>query len=320
MQDEPIQESEVNPTLLEPDTVTPLWEEAGKRWAVMEQETPTRLATFRANKRRFERALYARYHNALDWYDRLLIFAQNIAAEFNTRHRPQAAQNKDVVFEVLTRIQARACMHASAIRALLWAGQGDDAMARWRTLFELQVVATLIEQQGDDLAERYLLYDTVQTLKNVRAYKQHGTDLGLTLEVSHEEVNVLVEEQDKLCQRFGKAFKNANGWAAGSLNKERPTISDLVRAANMSPESLYYALGSNPTHANVKGFGNGNQLVIGPNMHQLAAPANGAVVALVICTASVVRLRPDTDTPVILEILQRLASETNLAFLHVHTL
>jgi len=38
-------------------------------------------------------------------------------------------------------------------------------MARWRTLHEINVVITLIAEDGDELAERYLAHDIVESAR-----------------------------------------------------------------------------------------------------------------------------------------------------------
>jgi hypothetical protein len=55
----------------------------------------------------------------------------------------------------LTRLHARACQVAAEILALMQHGFADGAMARWRTLHEIAVIATFLRDRGEVMAERY---------------------------------------------------------------------------------------------------------------------------------------------------------------------
>ena len=61
---------------------------------------------------------------------------------------------RDYVFEALSRLLARACRIAEEVLVLLKAGYGQGALARWRALHEVAVVADLIAENGEDCAER----------------------------------------------------------------------------------------------------------------------------------------------------------------------
>ena len=63
------------------------------------------------------------------------------------------------VFTVLTYINGRALQVANEILVLLKNGYADGAYARFRTLYELSVVAHFINSHGDSLAQAYLDYD-----------------------------------------------------------------------------------------------------------------------------------------------------------------
>jgi hypothetical protein len=48
----------------------------------------------------------------------------------------------------------------------------DGAMARWRTLHEITTVAILIEKYGEDVAERYVNNQIVESKKAPAAYEE----------------------------------------------------------------------------------------------------------------------------------------------------
>ena len=63
------------------------------------------------------------------------------------------------VFTVLTYINGRALQVANEILVLLRNGYADGAYARFRTLYELSIVAHFINHHGDTVAQAYMEYD-----------------------------------------------------------------------------------------------------------------------------------------------------------------
>jgi len=57
-------------------------------------------------------------------------------------------------------------------------GPADGAMARWRTLHEINVVITLIAEHGDELAERYLAHDIDESARALAVYEKTHAALG----------------------------------------------------------------------------------------------------------------------------------------------
>jgi len=72
----------------------------------------------------------------------------------------------------MLRLHIRACQVTNEIIILLENGYADGAMARWRTLHEIATVAAVIAKFGDELAERYVHYQIVESTKALTAYEQ----------------------------------------------------------------------------------------------------------------------------------------------------
>ena len=51
-------------------------------------------------------------------------------------------------------------------------GSQMEPMPEWRSLHEMAVVASLIQQHGQELAERYLLHENIQQYKLACAYQE----------------------------------------------------------------------------------------------------------------------------------------------------
>src|SRR5258708_15454924 len=150
-----------------------------KTYESIKQDMLKELAQMRSYQSEYEERLYQRWKKALDLFETILLFGTTVGAEFNQRVRPYAAKQNDLVFEVLTRTHARSCMTTSAILSLLKSGHAGDALARARTVHELRVLATFIAEQRDELAERYLSYEVVESLKAAKQYEKYYKKLRL---------------------------------------------------------------------------------------------------------------------------------------------
>ena len=108
------------------------------------------LAEKEAERLVFEYNMYRRWGKALDALEMLILLSFECGDAFNSFFREKAVSENDLVFEVLTRIHARACQVAYEIFTLLKAGYADGAHARWRCLHELTVIGVFIAESGQE--------------------------------------------------------------------------------------------------------------------------------------------------------------------------
>src|SRR5260370_35431821 len=80
---------------------------------------------------------------------------------------------------LLIRLLVRGCQVTDEIICLLENGFADGAMARWRTLHEIAVVAAVISQHGEDIAERYVDHQAVWSKRALGKNKAGHKSLGL---------------------------------------------------------------------------------------------------------------------------------------------
>ena len=70
---------------------------------------------------------------------------------------------------------------ANLANETIWMMEGgfaSGAMARWRTLHEVAVIAFFLRQHGQGAAERYLLHEAIESHKATSQYQQYCTQLG----------------------------------------------------------------------------------------------------------------------------------------------
>ncbi len=98
------------------------------------------LAEKEAERLAFEYNMYRRWGKALNALEMLILLSFECGDNFNNFFREKAVAENDLVFEVLTRMHARACQVAYEIFTLLKSGYADGAHARWRCLHEPESV------------------------------------------------------------------------------------------------------------------------------------------------------------------------------------
>lgn len=268
----------------------------------------------------FEKRLARRYREPF----KLLGMCATIAVEFggnlNTVARQPDALKEPHRTEVLTRLHARACQVANEVRTLLSSGFADGAMARWRTLHEIAVIAMFVAERDELLAERYVLHGAVESRKAARQHREFA-DRVAEPPLTDQEIGALEDHVLALLQRFGKPFGTDYGWAADALGKENPSFADIERAVNVDHWRPYYRLASHNVHANPKGifFKLGlieetGLLLAGASNYGLADPGQNTALSLLHITCALNQLHPTFDGIVVVKILQGLCDEIGEAF------
>lgn len=137
------------------------------------------------------------------------------------------------LIDVLSRSHARACQITEEILCLLQGGFADGAMARWRTLHEVAVVASFIAAHGEELAERYVLHEVVEAKRAAAEYQKCQQRLAGYDPIEERELKALQASYDDAIARFGKEFKGQYGWAAHQLKIAKPNFDDIERAVGI---------------------------------------------------------------------------------------
>ena len=294
--------------------------------ASVKKDASSGLKELRRDREGFEKRLSRRWKYPLDLLD--LSVALNIEAgtEFNRKFRNEAAGSGDAVFEALTRLHARGCQVSGEVLALLRAGFADGAEARWRSLHEMAVVASLIQEHGQELAERYLLHETIQQYKLASEYQKYYDRIG-DVPPSKEDFDQLKEQRDELIARFGRVFNDDYGWASSVIRSGRPTMRAIEQHVQLDHMRPYYRMASDNVHANSHGayFRLGlhssqqeEVLLAGPSNLGLADPGHSTAISLLQLTTTLLATEADIDWVVAMRVLGELTDEVGEAFLKVH--
>ena len=272
----------------------------------------------------FSKRLYKRWGMPIEALKILLTISREFGARINdeTRDAPELEHRKHLV-EVLTRCHARSCQITEEILCLLAAGLADGAMARWRTLHEVAVAALFIAANGEDLAERYILHQVVESRRAAEDYDKFRERLGLEpLKVA--EVRNLEIQFAALKTRFGRDFIGSYGWAAHTLKKQKPTFADIERSTGIDHLRPYYRMASHNVHANPMGVffklglvPESRILLAGPSHVGLADPGQSAAISLAQVSSAVGSLNLTLDNVIALKMIMLLAREVGEAFVKV---
>jgi Family of unknown function (DUF5677) len=278
----------------------------------------------------FRERLYGRWGASIESLRMLAAISREWGARVNEDLRDNSrTEGRKQLIEVVTRSHARSCQITEEIVCLMAAGFADGAMARWRTMHEIAVTASLIAAHGEDLAERYVLHQVVESKRGADEYEKHRSRLGIK-PLKKSEMKSLGNAYAALGKKFGTDFLKPYGWAAHHLKLRRPTFVDIEQAAGIDHLRPYYRLASHPVHANPKGvffklgmFKLGMPqppiILAGPSNAGLADPGQCAAISLAQVSATLANLSPTVDTVVALNIIMQLVREISAAFGKAHS-
>lgn len=262
-------------------------------------------------------------------FDSLEIFIAvclEAGSEFNNLNKSQAFEEKNVIFEVVIRLHARACHISSDILWLLKGGFPDAAQARWRALHEVAVTALTILNHDNELATRFLDHEVVECYKGMNQYNKYEPRLNVE-RFTEEEIAVCKKDYDQALKKYGKNYKESYGWACDVLNNPRPNFSDLEKGIGLDHLRPYYKWASQNIHANVLSIRNQlgllstkkDLLLAGPSNSGLTDPAQLTSLSLAQISIGMLQIYPNFDSVVTQYIIDELSKEIGPLFWEIES-
>ncbi|WP_291864771.1 DUF5677 domain-containing protein [Bradyrhizobium sp.] len=272
----------------------------------------------------FRKRLDQRWGTGVEGLRLLITIAREFGDDFNKDGRAASGGSNPQAFDVLTRLHARACQVAEEVICLLSNGFADGAMARWRTMHEIEGVCCLLGEHGDDLAERYIAHQIVEARGAARQYRKHQERLEQE-PLSDAEFDKIENDYQAALQTYGENFGGQYGWAAKHVGKKRPTVADIQEAANIDHLSPYYKMASHNVHANPKGvffklglIGESEVLLAGPSNAGLVDPGHAMALSLMKICSVLMKQSPTVDNVVAVKVMERLVDEIGHALSAAH--
>ena len=240
----------------------------------------------------FRGRLEARWGRGFDLLRILLTSCRELGGKCANRLGRSRSKKNRVLRSLLVRLHARACQIAAEIVTLMENGFADGAMARWRTLHEVSVVATVVADGGEALARRYIEHEIVESKFALDEYTRCHAALGYKAPSTRERRRV-ERAFAAAVKAYGDEFGRPYGWAATHLRKKRVTFRDLEDAAQRSAMRSYYKMASYSVHADTPKsiffrlgvVGDRSIVTAGATDAGFTEPAQNAAVTLVQITA-----------------------------------
>ena len=253
----------------------------------------------------------------------LTIVREWTAAAIDLRQRAKAAGTTSHLQDVMLRLLVRACQVTHEIVVLLESGLADAAMARWRTLHEIAVVSAVIMKYGEEIAERYVYYQIVESHFALKAYERDHKDLGFR-PPSKRLSGKIRRDFLRVTGRFGKEFGKEYGWATHHLKAGRVTFAELEREAGQEFMRSPYKFASYNVHASPKGIYvklgtlKPDTYLLGMSNAGLADPGQHAAVSLSQLVNLNIGHSMIFDDLVVMNVVERLKFEIPREFVKAH--
>lgn len=132
----------------------------------------------------------------------------------------------------LNSVILRAYNVVGEIIALARAGYADGALARWRSLHEICVIAIFLSKQSDKCAQMYLAHSIIDELRLVESGDNNGT-IGAKSVADEKYLSSLKIQKRQLVEIFGPAFAKDLGWASVELGRTKTTFRELESIVEM---------------------------------------------------------------------------------------
>jgi hypothetical protein len=268
----------------------------------------------------FRKRLKQRWGKPLGQLRMLLTMSREWGQNAHDREISRKKNKTKQLRKILIRLHVRACQVTDEIICLLENGLADGAMARWRTLHEIAVVAAVISKHGETIAERYLAHQAVESKRAMEKYLACYKDLGYKPLPAREQKKI-VKAYDQAVAKYGQPFKTDYGWAALHLKSPSPTFAALEKAAGRAEMRSYYQMGNDNVHAGIKSMfvrlglpDDYDGLLAGRSNAGLMEPGQNAAHTLTQLSVLVFLSEPNLDDLVTADMMRMLRDEIPKSF------
>lgn len=249
----------------------------------------------------FNKRLYKTWKKPIDDLEILIELSMESAEMFVTTFYKDARKNNNSLFAALKNIHARAILTARECLVLLKNGYPDGAFSRWRTIYELSIIAIfLYEYDDDELCKRYLDFFFIQAYNEEKLCREKGYP-------SHTNTSFesLKHNYESVISEYGNDYGNGDyGWASKVLSKKRVTFRDIEEKTDASQLRGYYKSSSAYIHGNFKASEESlgvmtnieKMLLVGPSNYGLSIPMQNVAISLVIISTMFLTVYSTIDT------------------------
>jgi hypothetical protein len=253
-------------------------------------------------RKKDEKEIYKIWKTPIDLFEGLIKISSEAAEQHYTTIEQTTDDNNKFTHEALIKLHGRAIHISNEILVLIKAGYADGAMARWRSLHELSVVALFLIDNNDNISKRYLDHVYVKNYKESVDYRKYYRKLNYAA-LGRKAIFDINKDYKRVKNLYGKDFNDDYGWIPKSILKNRNfrSLENHVKLDILRPS---YRMASNAVHSGAKGFWRlglsedlqESLLLTGPSVYGLADPLQNSVMSLLHITLSVLNLSPDFNS------------------------
>jgi len=319
-----------------PEQMESIWDDAIDKSAVNLSETlkkigPEMLAEHATIREGFEKRLQERWKPALDLFEMVLVACTEAGSDLHDSLHEEGSPVSDhpIKLYAMTLLHARACLVANEVFALLRTGFAVGAQARWRTLHEIAVIASVIGENDENLANRFLMHRFVERWKEAQCYQENCEALGQE-PFSASDMAEFQADYDEIVGQYEPGYKEGWGWSKPLFQSQshRPKFGELETLAGLGHNKPYVKLSHHAIHSGASGaidilelHGDGEMMLTGPSNGGLSEPGQGTLIALYQVTVALLLNGPNDVLPDDLWVLKALAhllDEAGSAFGECH--
>lgn len=224
--------------------------------------------------------------------------------------------------EALSKLFNRAIQIANEILILANHGYADGAFARWRSLHEIMVISLFLNDNEEDISERFLDFAHVSNYQDALIYKEKYKKLGYA-SMGRKELNILKRNFEEVKQRYGPDFTKKMGWIPTKLSIARNFLA-LEAHVKFDKFRPFYRQASNLIHVDHSSFfslGNCDPhkyFDYEPSPWGLAEPLDNCIFSLLNTTLCILNYNPTFESVLKMKVICEWSSRASNAIAKVN--
>lgn len=241
--------------------------------------------------------------------------------DYNRKNNDFALDGNNFKHIALARLHGQACLIANEVLALLRSGYSEGANARWRSLYELSVISSILIKEDVNISQRYLEY---YHILNHDEYRKYYDTLANPSDNDKKYMELLISKYEALIKIYGKEFGKKYGWLSSIIpNIKDRTIYSLQKYVDLENMNHLYSFANINVHAGPDSLFtkismyNGrerNIILAGPSNYGLAEPGSHTASSITLVTSQFLLLTPNFDRIILVESIMRICETIQKEF------
>lgn len=234
------------------------------------------------------------WFEAFDLLEEFSVISYEIGEDIGKNGKEFNAVDTCYLYDILLRLHARSIQITKEILVLMRHGFADGAMARWRTMHEISVIALFISKNGNLTAKMYKEFCDVESYKEMISYSENSQRLGFA-KLADKEILRHEENIAKLKKAYGDDFVKPYGWTMLILDPRSRTFKGIEASIDQDHLRPFYNWACNAVHAGPKaayyriGSLDNNKLILaGPTNYGFADPGQNTALSLFEITSAMI--------------------------------